>query len=339
MSNNSELRSFLKRIDKKSKEISSPEELNSALQEISSYERKFPEFKYNHKLHWSIFIIGVLASAYSLYFSYHNNLRDFELIPYLSPILIPVVTGILIYLDKSLVTDISNRLFNLDVKFDNGISDYEGDYKSLFSYLYTNFGDFERGDEQRKLSAVYKGEYKGDNHSFNYKYYKYHYVEVYYVTVKSGKTYRTERRTRTVYRYGLLLDFPFVKNLLIKGTSSGANHYKEKWETSSSDFESKFTTYCDNQIEATKFLKPAVILELLKLEKLVSSPSLEFRDKQLCLSFGDSDMISLNREHGIRNIREFIKEINNFNELKKLNKIFTHIDKISTYVDNNFKGE
>ena len=344
MSGNSELRKFLNDINDESKNVSSPEQLESILRKLHSFERNHPEFRYNHTWHWVIFALGFIASLQGIYESSKINFYGEEVLLYCSPILIPLIALYLIYRDKNLVSTISDRIFKLDILFDNKISSYKGDKDVLFNYLYNNFGDFDRGDEQRYLTSVYEGQFKGNNHSFNYKHYTYHYVEVYYVTVtttdaKGNTRTRQERRTRTCYRYGLLLDFPFVNHVAIRGSSGGSYKYKKKWETSSNDFEDNFTTYCDNEMEATKFLKPAVILELLELDKELSEETLEFRDKQLCLSFSDSSLLNLERQHGIRNIKAFIQEIDNFNELKRLKKVFKHIDKISTYVDNNFKGE
>lgn len=184
------------------------------------------------------------------------------------------------------------------------------------------------------------GVYQGNEFLIKYDYYVFHYVEVYYVSViySDGKrTYtKMERRTRTLYRYGLLHDFNLLKNIAV--VSSGGNYnYPKGWQTTSKKFNDMFSVYADNEMTASKFLKPAVIIAFIELTKHLGGINTEINSEgKLNIAFSDDDVLELERKYSIASLDEFEKEINSMLKLPKLTKLLEFIEILKKFNDDNF---
>lgn len=242
--------------------------------------------------------------------------------------------------------EISDLMFEKDIEFDNRLTrvDVEDTGRDLYERYREEFGDFRgRGDESRYVSAMMKGEWKGTEHSFPYEYYVFHYVRVYYVTVTktvNGKTVtRRERRTQTLYRYGLLLDFPFVKGVACQ-SGGGSYDYEEGYQPTSEEFSGRFSVGAIDAQTAARFIKPAVVLAFLELDQHFSSLNVEInRDGRMNIAFSDSDVLGLERKFSIASPDEFEAEINGHLALPKLRMLLQFVETLKKHNDSNFRLE
>lgn len=239
---------------------------------------------------------------------------------------------------------ISDKIFEKDVWFDNNLSRKKVENgHALYSELYGEFGEFRgRGDESRYIKRMVHGAHQGEEFPFEYDYYVFHYVEVYYVTVpvfdSKGRMVgtRTERRTRTCYRYGLLLDFDFGTPIAIV-SDGGEYEYPAKWETASQEFNGNFSVYAESEIEAAKFLKPAVLPVVMAAKNNLSDLNIEIsKNKRMNIAFSDSDVLHVDRKHSIKEPEAFEQEINSMLGLPKLKDLLQCVEGLKKYNDSNF---
>lgn len=232
---------------------------------------------------------------------------------------------------------VSSRIFLLDTLFNNDIEDISSQCADRYGQLYSRYADFKRGNDTRELIALYQGHYKGDVHNFDFQIYHFHYVvkTTRTTTDSDGNTRTTTTRT-SYYRHGLVLPFPFAQNLTLS-SDGGVNGHGEKYKTASTVFNKIFSVRAGSEMDAARFLSPAVIEKLSTLKELVRRPVVEVSyDKQLCLSFADDDLITLRREHGLSNPTAFAEEISGHADLKKLDSLLDLIHDLMRLSDNNF---
>lgn len=234
----------------------------------------------------------------------------------------------------------SKRIFLLDTLFNNNLKDISAICPSRYSDLASRFAEFDRGNDTRELTALYQGHYEGEIHRFDYQIYTFHYVikrETTSTDSDGNTTTRTERTSH--YRYGLLMPFPFSKGLILSndGVVSGHGH---EYKTASPDFNRQFRIRAEDELDAARLLSPAMIETLHDLKDKVFRPVLAVSyDHELCLAFGDSDIISLKRHYGLENPQAFAEEISGHANLEKLNALLDLIHEMMRLTDNNFGGE
>ncbi|WP_086479592.1 DUF3137 domain-containing protein [Oceanospirillum sanctuarii] len=232
---------------------------------------------------------------------------------------------------------VSNRIFLLDTLFNNGIDDISSQCADRYGQLYSRYADFKRGNDTRELLSLYQGHYKGDVHNFDFQIYHFHYVvkTTRTTTDSDGNTRTTTTRT-SYYRHGLVLPFPFAQNLTLSN-DGGVNGNGVKYQTASTVFNKIFKVRAGSEMDAARFLSPAVIEKLSTLKEQVRRPVVEFSyDKQLCLSFADDDLITLKRQHSLENPSAFAEEISSHADLKKLDGLLDLIHELMRLSDNNF---
>ncbi|HTM67792.1 MAG TPA: hypothetical protein VL426_00695 [Candidatus Binatia bacterium] len=238
--------------------------------------------------------------------------------------------------------EISDIIFEKDIAFDNGLTEVEvEDGHEMYERLRERFGDFRsRGDESRYIRDLVKGEWTGTEHSFPFEYYVFHYVRVYYVTVTKkvgNQTVTTrERRTETLYRYGLLLDFPFAKGIAV--TSGGGSYdYPEGFQPTSESFSGSFEVGADDRQTAARFLKPAVVLAFTEMNAHFSGLNVEIdREGKMNIAFSDSDVLDLERRSSIADPDAFEAEIRSHLALPKLRMLLQFVETLKKHNDSNF---
>ncbi|OGF24886.1 hypothetical protein A2331_03420 [Candidatus Falkowbacteria bacterium RIFOXYB2_FULL_34_18] len=304
--------------------------------------------KYNHGGKWMtsgvFFVIGAIYTW--LFFTSYELQRQLDWIGFVLLAVFWVVTCIPLFMiagKNGEISGISNLIFEKDILFDNklefvNISDKE---KSLYQQFKQAFGEFRgRGDEQRKITRLVRGRHVGKEVQFDYEYYVFHYVEVYYVPVtrKVGNSTITtmERRTRTCYRYGLNTDFDHKKGVAVV-SGGGSYKYPHEWTTESQKFNKTFSVYTQDQMVAAKFLPPTVVLAFEEIDSYFSGLNLEVnKDGRMNIGFSNSDVLELERQHSIADPDAFKKEIESFLELPKLNMLLEFIETLHKYNDSNF---
>ncbi|WP_247119225.1 hypothetical protein [Kordiimonas marina] len=235
---------------------------------------------------------------------------------------------------------LSDQLHYKSSLFDYGLTAESFDPKSEAQALGARFNAFRHGNYSREMRSILHGRYEGEEHSFEYRLYHFHYVdkrtETYTTTDSKG---RVQVRTRTVYdhhdRYGFLVPFGYAHGITISETMLG--FISSTWKTASTSFNRKFSVRARSDIEAAKFLVPKVILEIEKVGDALTSMDLEINDAgDLCLSFGDANMIMINRTHGLETPGAFAEELAACADQPNLTSALQFLHTLMKYSDNNF---
>lgn len=306
------------------------------------------EIKYNHGNNYLISITFFLTSALYAWAHFAGyQLQDwlgiYEMPLFCFLVLMAIIPLFVISGKNGKISELSDFIFEKDILFDNGLSfiDVSKCGSSLFDKYAGSFGDFRgRGDENKKIESLLAGDYSGKEAKFSYSYYKFHYVEVYYVPVPVtvGKTtiMTMQRRTRDCYRYGLNTEFKHRTEFAI--VSSGGNfEYPCEWSSESQIFNSQFSVYAKDELTVARFLTPAVILAFEEICEYFSNLNLEVNSEgQMNISFVDNDIINCQRKSSIVNPIEFRAEIESFLEVPKLNKLLCFLESLHQFNDENF---
>ncbi len=257
-----------------------------------------------------------------------------------------IIPVIMMLLSAGEIADVSDTIFRKDVFFDNELTDKKIENgESLYETFHEQFGEFRnRGDEDRYIKRLVWGKYNGKETELAYDYYVFQYVRVYYVPVthtdsKGNVTVTIERRTETLYRYGIMADFPYVKGIAVVSGGGGGNYgdYTESWQTASDEFNGIFYVYAVDQMTASKFLKPAVVLAFIEMDKYFSGLNVEINGEgRLNIAFSDSDILDIERKHSIADPDEFEKEIKSALVLSKLRTLLDFVGTLKKFNDSNF---
>lgn len=234
---------------------------------------------------------------------------------------------------------ISEQIFLLDALFNNDLKPVKCDGKSLAKALGQEFAEFIRGNDIRQIKALYEGKYQGDEHSFEYQLYCFHYVK------KRTQTYTDSNgntKTRTVrdhfYRHGFLVDFPYVKSLSLDADQS-INFHGEKYRGTSNEFNRVFKVRAVDPLSAARLLSPVLEERLVTFAKTFKSPTLEISHQgRLCVAVQDN-LLSIKRKHGLDNPGEFAEEVAGHTELQEVQAILDLMHELMRYSDNNFASE
>ncbi len=237
------------------------------------------------------------------------------------------------------LTDLSDTIQAKTILFDNNLQDVPTGAKLAAKRLGNSFNDFQRGNHLREIKRTLKGHYDGQEHSFDYRHYHFHYVNKRLETYTTTVNGKTQVRTRTVYdhfdRFSLIIPFKFARDIAI--VQDRNKHRGIFWETASIDFNKKFGVYAKTEEIAAKFLSPKIIIEIQKLEAFHSNLNLEFNQKgDLCLSFSNGDILRAIRHHGLDEPTAFIEEIKGHTQLGKLDTTLNIVHTLMKYSDNNF---
>lgn len=252
-------------------------------------------------------------------------------------ILIPIIIA---YSRKSSTTDLSQNIFNKDALLDNNIHAISLKDK-LIASLPSLFVEFDRGNSSREFRQAWKKEAEHSRLSKEYFLYQFHYVDSRTeVTTTTNANGTTSVSTRTVYdhydRYGLVFDFSHIKNFHI--CSSGKMRNKVDYNSSSISFSNEYSIGADNEMNASKYLKPKIVTLIEELSNSFTDINLEFNDSGLlCISFKDDNVFYAARNFGLRDPDEFYKELSGHTELTKLDTLVDFLKELSRHSDNNFQ--
>jgi hypothetical protein len=234
--------------------------------------------------------------------------------------------------------DVSERIFLLDALFNNNLKPVEFSGDSMAKSLCDEFREFKRGNDIRRIEALYKGRYEGDDLSFEYQLYYFHYVQ------KRTQTYKDSNgntQTRTVrdhyYRHGILMDFPYAKALSLDGDHR-IKFQGEDYRGTSNAFNKTFKAKANDPLSIARFLSPVLEERFVQFSKAFKLPTLEVSFKgRLCLAV-DNDVLALKRQYGLDNPRAFAEEIEGHTDLSKLQEMLALIHDVMRFNDNNFSN-
>jgi len=199
------------------------------------------------------------------------------------------------------------------------------------------FAEFNRGNHKREFRQLIAGHYSGTEHSFDYHYWHFHYVNK---RTEVSSNSKGGTRTRTVYdhydRYGLVLPFAYCRRLFITSFStSGISG--ERYRSDSGRFNKIFQVRAGEQMQAARFLKPAVIIALEEQAAALKQLNLAFSDNgTLCLSFADKDLLAVKPPCGLDQLSRFRQCIEQPTSLPKLSQLLHTIHQLLRHSDTNF---
>lgn len=268
----------------------------------------------------------------------------------LAPILIPIAAasgiialiayGIIRFSRGHSMDNLSDRIHHKTVLHDYGLKPLNFDPKAKARSLGRRYRAFQLGNYSREMKSMLEGTYNGSEHTYEYQYFHFHYVnqrtETYTTTDSKGNV---KVRTRTVYdhfdRYGFLLHFPFVRSMRISEKVLG--WFSSGWKSSSTEFNKRFNVAAASEMDAAKFLKPKIVVELEAAAEALRNLDLEFTDSgDLCFSFDDANTLAAGRRHGIETPSAFAKEIAGHSTQPNLEAGLKFIHTLMKYSDNNF---
>lgn len=349
MSHNRALKALLNEITTIAKKARTEEDFKPIFEKLKKFENTVGAIKYDHtaKL-WVLGIIGVciglLTLAYFFFPLSDEIVREYLLWGVgVCTLAMLVPTSIMLFAHQN-IENISDEIFGKDIYFDNELVTIpiKGRKRVLYKKYLKQFGDFrDRGDEDRYIEELVRGKYTGAELALQYDYYVFHYVRVYYVPVTRtiGKTTVVvlERRTETLYRYGIIADFNYAEGIAVV-SGGGSYDYPNRWETSSESFNHIFTVYAETEITAARFLKPAVVLTFNGLAEHFSGLNVEItRNGKLNISFDDDNVLSRERVHSITFPIQFEAEILSRLALPKLDTLLDFMETLKRFNDNNFE--
>lgn len=328
---NSTLDTFLDSIKQEVIKARSEKDWASIFSKLKGFTKVQP-IAYSFTWHWVIALGAAAVSGWLFYFNQRPT--DKELVITLSPLLIPAWVGFHIYNKTSKISDISNLIFHKDMLWDNELTELEVEPKFKHKELAKQFGDFNRGDEQRTIESWLEGNYKGSEHSFKFNLYHFRYIVVTYRTQTVGKTTTLKRVETPYHRYGMIVPFPFTEDFAISNDGFNRN-FKHRWTTSSEAFNKKYNCHTNNEQALAKFLKPSTILALNDFNTF-SDLNWELTNGKLCISFSE-ELFNLERKFGIEDPEAFEAEIKSKLHLKEINKLKEMVHTLITNSDNNFE--
>jgi hypothetical protein len=271
-----------------------------------------------------IFIAVFVSMVYFSYGVIHQNAIVISLIISV----IGVMSFVFTFMRRSEISDISNRIFEKDILFDNRLSIVQIKGSEHASNLSSVFHEFERGNHSREIRSLNAGNYSGESYSFDYHIYNFHYVNKKIVNEKDG-IWGGKAGKKTIYdrknRYGIYLPFSFVGNIAILGF--GAPGFEGKrLKQESSNFNKRYKVYSAVELDAKRFLNSEVLTAFEGVGKIFKGLNFEFSsDARLCMSFEDSDLISAKRTYGLDDPIKFLAEIEAYIPVPKLDKALNHI--------------
>jgi hypothetical protein len=248
--------------------------------------------------------------------------------------IVSIAMVIIVFTARKKISDVAALAYKKDAMLDNNLK-----YKAPFNSeeMRIRFSELNRGNHSRHFKEVVGGEYKGEEHQFSFEYYHFHYVDKRTVTTMQGK----RLRTKTVYdkydRYGIIVPFEYYKNLQIFSFKP-SQLYELKLSSGSIAFDKKFKIRASDELAATKFLKPAVVVAISDMAVFLSQMNIEIDATGLmCLSFSDSNMIMGNQRYDFSNPSAFYNELAGQTKLRKLDRTLRFLHQLFKHSDNNFK--
>jgi hypothetical protein len=262
--------------------------------------------EYSHTPSVLVCIAGVLMmfpGSFELYkglnsYYYHPSSQPYFVLWMVMLVvgLLTAVFSLLLICERSAeIPSLSNQLLRIAGVLNFPLSQHHRPYDESLRYLQSAFGDFDRGNYSRQLLMAYNGKYKGARHQLSFEHFCLEYVNerVEPVVVSNGKTTTVSTRIvyDTFYRYSIVVDFPWVKN--VKVQADGQTSFRHKLDTAHPDFNRIFKVSADDSVTGVKFLKPTTVLHVLAMADNFGDLNIELsHDGKLCMSFNNDNMMT-----------------------------------------------
>ncbi|WP_407364164.1 hypothetical protein HKW97_23965 (plasmid) [Pseudomonas luteola] len=184
------------------------------------------------------------------------------------------------------------------------ISEVQPDAGMQLSWLAATFKDFSRGTKdffdgyKQYLAVALSGIYRGQFETFTYSYHHLRY------TIKRSSASEDE-----LDRYSLTVEFPWVREVTVRGEFWGSVDREVRWKTSNTRFNRCFTLTGSREDVCEGFARAEMLECCLKLAACLKDMNMEFSDTgYLCLSF-DNDLMEIRTWHTLHNAKAFEAEM------------------------------
>ncbi|WP_025562878.1 hypothetical protein [Psychromonas sp. SP041] len=300
--------------------------------------------KYDNTVQWSVGT-AFAATSVPLYF-YFLEVTNYFLLAHYFMLACPLIVAASFFgyalMRTNSVSELSDEIFKMDLIFDNKLKPIKTRIgKGYAKKLKGQFCEFDRGNYSREISFLAEGNYDNNGCKLPYDYYSFHYVnQRTEVVVTSNGKGGTTTSTRTVYdhfhRYGIMFDHNAASSVMIC-SSTPLSKLEQKFEPASLKFRKEFSVTCADQMEASKLTKPTVVLKFEEMADEFDGLNFEASENgRACLSVRNN-LMGVTRKAGLEYAISFKEEIEQNNQLKKLDKLLSFAVFINDKTDNNFK--
>jgi len=326
ISKNRRLRAFLSSLEDDLSTAQNTDDLVAIVKRAKAFGTPL---KFDNKIPNQLaFVLYALAVGVGLYMYSIDGDILMALLPFFGGIGFSVMAG----LRNAKANTLSDGIFKRDILFDNEMTAITRGLARQTRSLIQTFADFRRGNHEREVRELIRGTFTGEEHSFIYHYFHFHYVDRYETVVGSKR--------RTVYdhhdRYGILVQFDFTQNMAIQSFGRLRN-WSATFRTASNRFNKLYDVEAALELDAAKFLKPKVVVAFEDFYRKFYKPNFEFTSTgELCMSFNDKGLVQVGHSYSLNEPDLFIEELRQANDLPKLKVALEHIHTLMKYSDSNF---
>lgn len=337
---NKEVKQLIERLALDIQYAQSSEQIVAAVGKVKSYGKPLV---YDHSRHYVVAslsaVLGIIVVASSHYKlplmpTWSNQGANWSLIIGIACMVLSIALISTVFRAKKRIANVAALAYQKDAMLDNDLQE-----KAPFNSeeMRIRFSELNRGNHSRAFIKVIGGKFQGEEHQFQFDYYHFQYVNKRTVTRMHGK----RMRTKTVYdkydRFGLLIPFYYAKNMQIFSLQPDWQ-YAQKLSSGSIAFDKAFKIRADDELAASKFLKPAVIVAILDMSAFLSKMNIEIDATGLmCLSFNDSNMIAGNQRFDLSDPGAFYEELAGQTKLRRLDRTLRFVHQLLKHSDSNFK--
>ncbi|WP_347905117.1 hypothetical protein [Pseudomonas purpurea] len=243
---------------------------------------------------------------------------------------------------SGLVDALSKTIAQKSAMFTHGLNERFNPDVSVLESLRAEFKEFHRGSYSRQLMKTVQGTYLGALHELPFTYQHFQYVdrETRETKVPDGAG-GTKVETKTIdskyARHSLVLNFPWIANVRVRGDRFGALDLEETLDTTSSEFNRAFHLTGKTQMACALFAKPATVLHMMQLTEQLSDVNLEFSGQgRLCLSFSDTGVLEAEASQGLKNLQGFNRLIETGIRFPRLDLLLLWVHRLAELHDDNF---
>lgn len=187
---------------------------------------------------------------------------------------------------SGLVDVLSKKIAHKSSLFTYDLKEQFNPDASVLENLLGEFKEFHRGSFSRQILKTIHGTHFGATHELSFTYQHVQYVdrESYETRVSDGAG-GTKVETKIIdskfARHSLVLDFPWVENVRVRGDRFRALDLEEALDTTSSEFNNAFRLTGKTQMACAIFARPATVLHLLQLTEQLGDINLEFSGQEI----------------------------------------------------------
>lgn len=337
LKHNSSVRKITKEIEYIANSAINYDDFNKALKLVQDFGQPL---KYKNGILYTLaslsFSVFLLALYITYYVDYDKTWEEYHSYILVASAAMTLVSLSVCLFRRSRMKKISNKIYTGIALLDYGMHPQPLNSGIAHNNL-ENFVEFNRGNYSRQILYEYPT-LSGTVPVFSF--YKFEFVdevETEETTTDSKGNTTTTKKTRYdhYYRYGLMTDYAYFKNIAV--ISSGIVPHATKYKASSIEFSKYFKLGAMNELELSKWLKPTIVELLLNARNTFKKLNIEINQQGvMCISFSDEDIINGKYRHNLESISEFLDEINEKNKLPKLGKLMTLHQNIIKYTNNNF---